>query len=222
MFESLSDRFEGILSRLRSRGRLTEADVDEVLREIRTALLRGRRRDRRGPGLRRRRCGPAASGSELSQSLSPGQQVIKIVHEELVGHPRRRDPAAHLRRPAADGHPAGRPAGLGQDHHLGQAGPVVQAAGAQPAAGGRRPPATGRRRAAPGAGRAGRRHRLQRAHRSGGRGHRRARGGPTARPRRADRRHRRPPGHRRGPDGRDPADRRRPSTRTTRSWSSTP
>ena len=39
MFESLSDRFEGILSRLRNRGRLTEADVDEVLREIRTALL---------------------------------------------------------------------------------------------------------------------------------------------------------------------------------------
>ena len=39
MFESLTDRFEGILGRLRGRGRLTEADVDEVLREIRTALL---------------------------------------------------------------------------------------------------------------------------------------------------------------------------------------
>ena len=39
MFESLTDRFEGILSRLRSRGRLSDADVDEVLREIRTALL---------------------------------------------------------------------------------------------------------------------------------------------------------------------------------------
>ena len=39
MFESLTDRFEGILARLRSRGRLTDADVDEVLREIRTALL---------------------------------------------------------------------------------------------------------------------------------------------------------------------------------------
>src|SRR5674476_1307216 len=39
MFDSLTDRFEGILSRLRSRGRLSEADVDEVLREIRTALL---------------------------------------------------------------------------------------------------------------------------------------------------------------------------------------
>src|SRR5665213_3389335 len=41
MFESLTDRFDGILSRLRGRGRLSEADVDEVLREIRTAILEG-------------------------------------------------------------------------------------------------------------------------------------------------------------------------------------
>ena len=39
MFESLSDRFEGIFTRLRGKGRLSEADVDEVLREIRVALL---------------------------------------------------------------------------------------------------------------------------------------------------------------------------------------
>ena len=39
MFENLSDRLDGIFKRLRGKGRLTEADVDEVLREIRTALL---------------------------------------------------------------------------------------------------------------------------------------------------------------------------------------
>ena len=39
MFEALSDRFDGIFKRLRSKGRLTEAEVDEVLREIRLALL---------------------------------------------------------------------------------------------------------------------------------------------------------------------------------------
>jgi len=39
MFESLSDRFDGIFTRLRGKGRLSEADVDEVLREIRLALL---------------------------------------------------------------------------------------------------------------------------------------------------------------------------------------
>jgi signal recognition particle subunit SRP54 len=84
MFESLSDRFEGIFGRLRSRGRLGEADVDEVLREIRVALLEadvnftvvrtlvGRIRHR-------------TVGTDLSQSLTPAQQVIKIVHEELIG-----------------------------------------------------------------------------------------------------------------------------------------
>jgi signal recognition particle subunit SRP54 len=83
MFESLTDRFEGILTRLRNRGRLTEADVDEVLREIRTALLEA---DVEIGVVRafteavRSRC----VGLELSQALSPGQQVIKIVDEELV------------------------------------------------------------------------------------------------------------------------------------------
>ncbi len=83
MFESLSDRFEGILSRLRNRGRLTEADVDEVLREIRTALLEADVEISVVRGFTeavRARC----VGLELSQALSPGQQVIKIVNEELV------------------------------------------------------------------------------------------------------------------------------------------
>jgi signal recognition particle subunit SRP54 len=83
MFESLTDRFDGILTRLRSRGRLSADDVDEVLREIRTALLEA---DVELGVVRgfvsavRERC----VGLELSQSLSPGQQVIKIVNEELT------------------------------------------------------------------------------------------------------------------------------------------
>jgi signal recognition particle subunit SRP54 len=83
MFETLTDRFEGILSRLRGRGRLSEADVDEVLREIRTALLEADVEIgvvRAFTGAVRERC----VGLELSQALSPGQQVIKIVNEELV------------------------------------------------------------------------------------------------------------------------------------------
>src|SRR5665213_2287437 len=83
MFESLTDRFDGILSRLRGRGRLSEADVDEVLREIRTALLEADVEIgvvRKFTTAVRDRC----VGLELSQSLSPGQQVIKIVNEELV------------------------------------------------------------------------------------------------------------------------------------------
>jgi signal recognition particle subunit SRP54 len=84
MFESLSDRFEGILTRLRGRGRLSEDDVDEVLREIRTALLEADVEIGVVRGFTdavRARC----VGLELSTALSPGQQVIKIVNEELVG-----------------------------------------------------------------------------------------------------------------------------------------
>ncbi|MGO8871785.1 MAG: signal recognition particle protein [Acidimicrobiales bacterium] len=83
MFESLTDRFEGILGRLRGRGRLSAADVDEVLREIRTALLEADVEIgvvRAFTDAVRERC----VGLELSQALSPGQQVIKIVNEELV------------------------------------------------------------------------------------------------------------------------------------------
>ena len=83
MFDALSNRLEGILGRLRSRGRLSEADVDEALREIRTALLEadvdiGVARALVA-GIRAR-----VMGEELSRSLSPGQQVVKAVHDELI------------------------------------------------------------------------------------------------------------------------------------------
>jgi signal recognition particle subunit SRP54 len=83
MFDSLTDRFEAIFSSLRGKGRLSEADVDAALREVRLALLEsdvnvavvktflGRVRDR-------------ALAADVSKSLTPGQQVIKIVHEELI------------------------------------------------------------------------------------------------------------------------------------------
>src|SRR2546422_852377 len=83
MFDSLSDRFESIFSRMRGRGRLGEKDVDEIAREIRLALLEadvnfkvvksfiGRVKEQ-------------TAGAELSKSLSPAQQVIKIVHQELI------------------------------------------------------------------------------------------------------------------------------------------
>ncbi len=83
MFEAISERFEGIFNRLRGRGRLSEADVDAALREVRLALLEadvnvGVVRD----FLERVRA--RAVGSEVHQSLTPGQQVVKIVHEELI------------------------------------------------------------------------------------------------------------------------------------------
>jgi signal recognition particle subunit SRP54 len=83
MFESLSSRLQGITARLRGKARITEADLDVALREIRLALLEAdvnfkvvkdfvaRLRER-------------AIGTDLLTGLNPGQQIVKIVHDELV------------------------------------------------------------------------------------------------------------------------------------------
>src|SRR4051795_12211681 len=83
MFDALSDRFDGIFKRLRGRGRLRDEDVDEVLREIRLALLEA---DVNVSVVRslQARIRERAVGIELSGALNPAQQVIKIVHEELI------------------------------------------------------------------------------------------------------------------------------------------
>ncbi len=98
MFDSLSSRLGGVFATLRSKGRLSEEDVNAALRDVRIALLEAdvnlsvvktfiaRVRER-------------ALGTEVTKSLTPGQQVIKIVHEELIvtlG-----EEAAPLNRPAA-------------------------------------------------------------------------------------------------------------------------
>jgi signal recognition particle subunit SRP54 len=83
MFESLSDRFEGIFGRLRSKGRLSDDDVDEVLREVRVALLEA---DVNVAVARSfvNRVREATVGLELSKALNPAEQVIKVVHQALV------------------------------------------------------------------------------------------------------------------------------------------
>jgi signal recognition particle subunit SRP54 len=83
VFESLSDRFDRIFTRLRGRGRLSEADIDEVAREIRVALLEADVNVKVARGFIER-VKAAAVGQEVTKSLSPAQQVIKIVHDELV------------------------------------------------------------------------------------------------------------------------------------------
>ncbi len=83
MFDALSERFEGIFDRLRSRGRLSERDVAEVAREIRLALLEADVNVRVVKDLVAR-VKERASGAEVSGSLTPAQQVVKIVDEELV------------------------------------------------------------------------------------------------------------------------------------------
>ncbi|HEX6165784.1 MAG TPA: signal recognition particle protein [Acidimicrobiales bacterium] len=83
MFESLSERFEGIFARLRSKGTLRESDVDEVLREIRLALLEA---DVNFTVVRTMldRIRAAAVGDRIHEALNPAQQVVKLVNEALV------------------------------------------------------------------------------------------------------------------------------------------
>ena len=83
MFDSLSDRLQGVLKKVRGKGRLTEADVDEILGEIRTALLEA---DVNVAVVRQvtARIREQAVGAAASQALDPSQQVVKIVNEELT------------------------------------------------------------------------------------------------------------------------------------------
>ena len=83
MFDSLQARFGSIFDSLRSKGRLSEADVDATLREVRLALLEADVNVRVVKELLAR-IRSRAVGVEITKSLTPGQQVIKIVHEELV------------------------------------------------------------------------------------------------------------------------------------------
>ena len=84
MFATLSDRLTEILTKLRSNGRLTDADIDATAHEIRLALLEA---DVALPVVRAfiAAVKERARGAEVSQALNPAQQVIKIVHEELIG-----------------------------------------------------------------------------------------------------------------------------------------
>ena len=83
MFDNLSNRFEGIFKRIRGKGRLSEADVDEVLKEIRSALLEA---DVNVSVARNvvARIREGAVGIEQSKALDPSQQIVKLVNAELT------------------------------------------------------------------------------------------------------------------------------------------
>ena len=82
MFDDLGQRLDAVFKRLRGHGRLTEKDVESALREIRLALLEA---DVALPAVRSFLAGvrERAVGEEVLKSLTPGQQVVKIVHEQL-------------------------------------------------------------------------------------------------------------------------------------------
>ena len=83
MFENLTSRLTGILNKLSSKGRLTDKDIDDALGEVRRSLLEADVNFRVArdfvAAVKER-----AQGSNVLESLTPGQQVVKIVHEELT------------------------------------------------------------------------------------------------------------------------------------------
>ena len=83
MFESLSTRLQGITGRLRGKARITEGDLDVALREIRLALLEA---DVNFKVVKEfvARVRERALGSDVLTGVNPGQQIVKVVHEELV------------------------------------------------------------------------------------------------------------------------------------------
>lgn len=83
MFDSLSERLDGIFQKLRGQGRLDEKNIQEGLREIRLALLEA---DVNYKVVRDfiEKVKEKALGQEVLKSLTPGQQIVKIVHEELI------------------------------------------------------------------------------------------------------------------------------------------
>ncbi len=83
MFDTLTNRFETVFAGLRGKGKLSEKDIDAALREVRLALLEADV----NVGVVKTflaRVKERALGEDVTRSITPGQQVIKIVHEELV------------------------------------------------------------------------------------------------------------------------------------------
>ena len=83
LFSGLADRLQGILKNLRGRGRLSEADVNECLREIRMALLEADVNFKVVKDFTAR-VKTRAVGADVLESLNPAQQVVKIVYEEMT------------------------------------------------------------------------------------------------------------------------------------------
>ena len=83
MFDRLSDKLNAVFKKLKGRGKLTEADVNEALREVRLSLLEADVNYKVTKAFIER-IRERAVGEEVMRSLTPAQQVIKIVHEELT------------------------------------------------------------------------------------------------------------------------------------------
>ncbi len=83
MFEMLTERLNGVFKQLRSRGRLSESNIDDAMREVRRALLEADVNYKVARSFIAR-VKERAIGREVLKSITPGQQVVKVVHDELI------------------------------------------------------------------------------------------------------------------------------------------
>ncbi len=83
MFDTLTDKLTAVFARIGNKGRLTDEDVDEALREVRLALLEADVNFRVARDFTAK-VKERAVGVDLLRSVSPGQQVVKLVHDQLV------------------------------------------------------------------------------------------------------------------------------------------
>ena len=227
MFDGLSGKLTGVFDRLHPPRRAERGDVAEAHARGPRRAARGRRRAAGGQGLHRQGARAGAVGQEVIRSVTPGQMVVKIVHDELVAmlgagegvgdsisKRRRRSPILMVGLQ-----------GSGKTTTTAKLALRLHEPREEEGADGlarRAPP--GRAGAARDARRAGRRRAPCRSSPASRRSTIAARAMETGAPRRLRRRHprhRRPPAHRRGADGRSRARCATPSSRTRRCWSPT-
>jgi signal recognition particle subunit SRP54 len=134
MFDSLSGKLQNAFRNLRGLGKISEANVGDTLREVRMALLEADVNFKVARDFIER-VKTKAIGVEVVQSVQPGQQIIKIIHDELVDLLGSTNAGLNLER-QSQLHPDGRFARLGQNHVERQAGAAAPKTG---------PPAVARR-----------------------------------------------------------------------------
>ena len=125
MFESISEKLDSVFRKLKGKGLLKEEDLDLALKEVRMALLEA---DVNFKVVKDfiQSIKSKSLGKEVLESLTPGQQVVKVVHEELCGllgvSNTRISPVSQ----PSHSHHDGWSSGLRQDDHLCKAGTLLQ------------------------------------------------------------------------------------------------
>ena len=126
MFSNLTDKLELAFKKLRGMGKLSEKNIKDSMREVRQALLEA---DVNFKVAKRfvKSVTEKAVGTEVLKSIDPGQQIVKIVHDELVALLGGQAVPARSSRQNPHGLHDLRPSGFGQNHPDRQAGVVGQA-----------------------------------------------------------------------------------------------